>query len=103
MADWLRVLDRKLVKLDRENGEIIKEIDMETVKNPSKKGLPYPLKFYKYFYWCKRGKHWVRKKDVEKARNGRLICPVHHTGLRTRRIHHNRYGEDNRPRISVEA
>ena len=40
---------------------------------------------YNLFYWCSLGQHWIARESVVKASNGRLLCPMHKRGVRTRR------------------
>ena len=98
---WLPVFCNKLLEIDELREELKKQIAMK-ITNPSRKGLPYPLPFYEFFYWCTRGSHWIRKEDCTVNNGGRIICPVHHAGVRTKRKYFTRSPKDERKRVEIE-
>jgi len=68
------------------------------------KGLPYPLRFYDNgLLWCRKGGHWIKKESADKAFNGKLICPIHHCGVRTRKPHKPKSMIDNRARVETHT
>ena len=63
--------------------------------------LGYHEPWYKRHFFCKKGGHLVRQEDAiwSFGKEPRLICPIHHMQLRTRRLRRAGEKEDVRKRI----